>query len=83
MAEAWRSSKQLAKSDSEPHWRVQKSPPSHRFNSSAPVVNWSVKPWRGCWERNKTLPMTDIIHLGLLVAFFVLSGLYANGCETL
>ncbi len=33
--------------------------------------------------RNKILPMTDLIYLGLLVAFFVLSGLYAKGCETL
>jgi len=27
--------------------------------------------------------MNDLIYLGLLVAFFVISGLYANGCETL
>jgi hypothetical protein len=43
-----------------------------------------VKPAEGSWGRNKNpSPMTDIIYLGLLLAFFVLSGLYAHGCETL
>jgi hypothetical protein len=28
-------------------------------------------------------PMNDLIYLGITVAFFVISGLYANGCETL
>jgi hypothetical protein len=27
--------------------------------------------------------MNDLIYLGITVAFFVISGLYANGCETL
>jgi len=27
--------------------------------------------------------MTDLIYLGITVAFFVIGGLYANGCETL
>lgn len=27
--------------------------------------------------------MNDLIYLFLLVAFFVISGAYANGCETL
>ncbi len=27
--------------------------------------------------------MNDLIYLFLLVAFFVISGTYANGCETL
>jgi hypothetical protein len=27
--------------------------------------------------------MIDLIYLGITVAFFVISGLYANGCETL
>ena len=27
--------------------------------------------------------MTDLIYLGVTVAFFVIGGLYANGCETL
>ncbi len=28
-------------------------------------------------------PMNDLIYLGITVAFFVISGLYADGCETL
>jgi len=27
--------------------------------------------------------MNDLIYLGITVAFFVISGLYAKGCETL
>jgi hypothetical protein len=27
--------------------------------------------------------MNDLIYLGISIAFFIISGLYANGCETL
>jgi hypothetical protein len=27
--------------------------------------------------------ITDLIYLGITAAFFVIGGLYANGCETL